>query len=141
MSYSESIQKIRQARADRDAVKEKIYNLQLKYLSLKKQQKKADRKEIADDKATTELIDSLQKEMAGLQEQLNNLTSQLNRLLLLNDRVKELQSQLQQLSAETEQIENKIAVLVLGSNNYIEESILENCPCEFASSGTRKETA
>jgi len=31
MSYSESIQKIRQARADRDAVKEKIYNLFIIY--------------------------------------------------------------------------------------------------------------
>jgi len=109
MSYSESLQKIREARADRDAVKEQLYHLQLKYLSLKKQQKKAEGKEIADDKATSELIDSLQKEIAGLREQLNNLTTQLNRLLLLNDRIKELQLQLQQLTAETEQIKNKIA--------------------------------
>ena len=109
MSYSESLQKIREARTDRDAVKEKLYHLQLKYLSLKKQQKKAAEKEIVEDTSATEQIDSLQKEIANLQEQLNGLTAQLNKLLLLNERIKELQSQLQQLTAETEQIENKIA--------------------------------
>src|SRR5436190_494009 len=40
MSYTESLQKIRAARTDRDTVKDNLYTLQLQYLTLKKQQQK-----------------------------------------------------------------------------------------------------
>src|SRR5438105_660826 len=79
MSYTESLQKIRAARTDRDTVKDNLYTLQLQYLTLKKQQQKAAGKDIAEDSETTQLIDRLRKEMAVLQEQLNQVTTQIIR--------------------------------------------------------------
>jgi len=42
MSYSASLQSIRQARADRDITNDHLYALQLQYQSLLKKQKKGD---------------------------------------------------------------------------------------------------
>ena len=118
MSYSDSIQQIRNARAARDTGREQLYHLQLEYLQLKKQQRKAGDKDITQDPAITRQIEALQQQIAVLQSQLNDINKQLNNITQLHNRVKDLDDQLAQTRADILWAQNKIA----GINNELQNA-------------------
>jgi hypothetical protein len=97
MSYSESLQPIRKARLDRDEAKDKLYALQLKYMALKKQQKKAVEKDITQDEETVQLIAALREDIAALQQALVTLNWQIAQ-----------DPQNQQLEEERQALEQKL---------------------------------
>ena len=109
MSYSDSIQLIRQARAQRDAAQDSLYNLQLQYQSLLKQQKKAGNKDVVLSQAGTQAIHGLQLTVAELQNQLNDAIMQLNAVNALISQLNDITNYQNQLKGEVSQLQNDIA--------------------------------
>ncbi|MBO9618058.1 MAG: hypothetical protein J7539_03395 [Niabella sp.] len=120
MSYSDTIQQIRNARTDRDTAKEQLYALQMQYQQLLKQQRAATNGNIIQDAQLSATIDQLRQQIAALSSQLNTVEAQLN----ANDQQKaqllNVQQYLQQVQDEISTLQNKID----GINNELQNGDL-----------------
>jgi len=122
MGYTESLDAIRKAREERDQSKDELYALQMQYLMLSREQKKAAAKDVIEDAATAKQIDALRKEIAELQKKIDEINAQLAKRKSLVARLKELLDTLHALEDELQSLENKIA----GIQNELENGELSD---------------
>jgi predicted nucleic acid-binding Zn-ribbon protein len=100
-SYAETLNTLRQARAERDQAKAALYETRLEQLKLLRAQRKADRQETADDAATADLV-------AQLRDKIDNETARLREIEQALSELEKLKGEIQiandSLAALTEQL-------------------------------------
>lgn len=120
MGYTESLDAIRKGREERDQSKDELYALQMEYVKLSREQKKAAAKDVIEDSQLLKQIEVLRQQLAEIDNEIAKLTAQLAKRRELEDRLKELLELLHALEAEQQSLQNKIA----GIQNELENGEL-----------------
>ena len=110
-AYTDTLNALRQARADRDAARDELYALQLEQLKLLRAQKRADRREVADRPPTLDAIAALRKRIADLEEQLRKTEQALREIDRLKRELKAASDSLATLNAELERLQQSLAAI------------------------------
>src|SRR5438045_903179 len=108
-SYTELLNALRAARAERDKARSELYNLLLQQLKLLRAQKKADRKEVVTDAATLAAITSLRERITADAGRLRRIEATLRELARPEQELRPDQALLAALMAEHDKLQTSLA--------------------------------
>ena len=108
-SYRETLEALRRARAERDKAKADLHRSRIEQLKLLRAQRKADRKETAENPEENDQIVDLRKKIATLLDQLREIAAKLAALEQVEHELQLGKKSLETLNAELKKLQEALA--------------------------------